>query len=85
MLINKIKRLEVLQDKEVAYHYYKAFEFDVSPETLYEIIQKAPLFEHYHQPTDLSENLSEESLQMAVDIIWDTLNLMDETYSFHHA
>jgi len=72
------------KDKEVAYHYYKALAFDVSPETLYQIIQKAPLFEHYHQPTDLSKNLSEQSLNMAVEVIWDTINLMDETYHVPH-
>lgn len=68
------------KDLEVAQHYYKALEFDVSQQTLYEIIAEAPIFEHYHQPTDLSRNLSEESLQMTVESIWQTLLDMDDHY-----
>ncbi|MEM6807084.1 MAG: M28 family peptidase [Bacteroidota bacterium] len=65
------------KDLEVAQHYYKALEFEVSQQTLYEIMTQAPIFEHYHQPSDLSRNLSEESLQMTVEAIWQTLLDMD--------
>ncbi|MEL6922645.1 MAG: M28 family peptidase [Bacteroidota bacterium] len=66
------------QDREVAYHYYKALEFDVSPKTLMEIMERAPIFKHYHQPSDLSDHLSEESLQRAVDAIWATFQRLDD-------
>ncbi|MDJ1470144.1 M28 family metallopeptidase [Xanthocytophaga flava] len=66
------------KDIEVAWHYYKAQEFDVDQTTLWEIITQAPLFKHYHQPSDLSEHLSEESLQMTSNIIWQTLLALDK-------
>ncbi len=65
------------KDIEIAWHYYKAQEFDVDKETLREIISQAPLFQHYHQPTDLSIYLSEESLQMTSQIIWQTVQTLD--------
>ena len=58
------------KDIEVATHYYKAMEFDVNQQTLYEIINQAPIFEHYHQLSDRSVHLSEETLQMTVEAIW---------------
>jgi Zn-dependent M28 family amino/carboxypeptidase len=66
------------KDLEVAYHYYKAQEFDVDIATLQEIMKQAPLFEHYHQPTDLSIHLSENSLQMCAEVIWKTLLYLDK-------
>ncbi|MEO0470753.1 MAG: M28 family peptidase [Bacteroidota bacterium] len=59
-------------DIEAAQHYYKAMEFAVDDQTLYEILLKAPLFEHYHQSSDRSAHLSEQTLQMTVDTIWET-------------
>ncbi|MEM8890620.1 MAG: M28 family peptidase [Bacteroidota bacterium] len=69
------------KDLEVAYHYYRALEFDVSQQTLYEIMSEAPIFEHYHQASDRSINLSEDSLQMTVNAIWESLQEMDANYS----
>lgn len=69
------------KDVEVAYHYYKAMEFDVDANTLYEIMSAAPLFKHYHQSTDKSEFLSEDSLQMTVNVIWQTLQSLDQKNS----
>ncbi|MDW3646905.1 MAG: M20/M25/M40 family metallo-hydrolase [Bacteroidia bacterium] len=68
------------KDLEVAYHYYRALEFEVSHQTLYEIMSQAPIFEHYHQASDRSVNLSETSLQMTVDAIWESLQDMDANY-----
>ncbi|MEZ4851119.1 MAG: M28 family peptidase [Bacteroidia bacterium] len=65
------------QDKEVAAHYYKALEFNVDQKTLYEIASQAPVFQHYHQPTDLSVHLSEESLQMTVEAILGVIRGLD--------
>lgn len=66
------------EDIEVAYHYYKAMEFDVDRETLREIFFKAPIMAHYHQPSDLSQYLSEESLQMTLDCMWDAIKTLDQ-------
>lgn len=66
------------EDVHVAQHYYKAMEFDVDQQTLYEIIKEAPIFHHYHQRTDLSQHLSEESLLMTADTIWETLLEIDK-------
>ncbi|MEM6767943.1 MAG: hypothetical protein AAF655_23620 [Bacteroidota bacterium] len=67
------------EEVRVAQHYYKALEFEVDQQTLYEIIREAPIFLHYHQPTDTSHYLSEESLLMTVDVIWETLLQIDHT------
>jgi len=61
------------KDIEVAAHYYKALEFDVDQQTLFSILAAAPLFQHYHQPTDTWEKLSEESLRMTSSTIWSTI------------
>lgn len=66
------------KDIEVAYHYYKAQEFDVDHQTLKEIMQDAPVFQHYHQATDVSDFLSEDSLQMVSNVIWKTLLALDK-------
>jgi len=65
------------KDLEVAHHYARAQEFEVDKETLWEIMSQAPLFQHYHQPTDLSIHLSEQSLQLAADVVWHTLLALD--------
>jgi len=61
------------EDIDTSYHYYKAQEFDVDKEVLEEIFSKAPLFKHYHKPTDLSCHLSENSLQMVESVVYETL------------
>jgi len=65
-------------DIAVAQHYYKALEFEVDRATLQSILRQAPLFQHYHRSTDLAIHLSEQSLQMVSNIIWDTLINMDK-------
>jgi hypothetical protein len=65
------------EDLITAYHFYKAQEFDVDEHILREIISQAPLFRHYHQPTDTSIHLSEKSLVMTANVIWETLKKTD--------
>jgi hypothetical protein len=66
------------QDLEVARHYYKALEFEVDQQTLHEILTQAPLFEHYHQPSDRSEYLQESALQLVADTVWRTYLALDQ-------
>jgi Peptidase family M28 len=66
------------EDVSVAAHYYKAMALEVDNNTLYKIINRAPIFEHYHQPTDKSDFLSETTLQMTADTIWETIVKLDE-------
>ncbi|MEM6348998.1 MAG: M28 family peptidase [Bacteroidota bacterium] len=68
------------KDREVAAHYYKAMEFEVDSETLLEIIEGAPIFEHYHRPSDLATHLTEQSLIQTADTIWETLQIFDQTF-----
>lgn len=71
--------ISCISDKDVAVaeHYFKAQAFDVSEETLLEIAQQAPIFEHYHQPSDLSIHLKESSLEQCTDLIWTALEWLD--------
>jgi Zn-dependent M28 family amino/carboxypeptidase len=64
-------------DLATAAHYYKAMEFDVDEETLMDIMYGAPLFRHYHRPSDRSEHLNEASLQRAVAVIEATIRRLD--------
>ncbi len=66
------------KELEVAYKYYKAQEMNVSLSVLKEIMQQAPLFQHYHQMSDLSIHLDEKSLQLSLETIWKTLLYFDE-------
>ena len=69
------------QDLAVAEHYYKALEFEVDVATLKGILAKAPLFRNYHQATDLAEFLSEETLQMTADSVWETIYNLDKRWN----
>jgi len=60
-------------DMMVAAEYIQAIKLEASKEVILEIMQKAPIFQHYHQPTDLSDKLSEATLKMTLDTIWDCL------------
>jgi len=67
------------KDMEVAEHFHKALEFEVDHETLVDILSEAPIFQHYHQPTDTSQHLSEQTLKMVEKTIWETIKGLDET------
>lgn len=66
------------KELEVAQLYYKAMSNKADMEQLRQIMRQAPLFVHYHRPTDKSEHLNERSLQMAADAVWSTLCNLDE-------
>lgn len=65
------------EDIETAIHYYKALEFEVDRETLAEIMSNAPIFQHYHKPTDTFEKLNENSLITTSSIVWNTIAAME--------
>lgn len=64
-------------DMQIYIEYQKAQVNNAPLHILQSIIQKAPLFQHYHQPSDLSIYLSEKTLQMTANIVWQTLELID--------
>ncbi|WP_338767483.1 M28 family peptidase [Bernardetia sp. ABR2-2B] len=61
------------KDIDISYQYYEAQEKGESFFKLEEIISQAPIFEHYHKPSDVSEHLNERSMQRVSDLIWETL------------
>ena len=61
------------KDIEISKQYYAAQDTGASIIALMDIIQKAPIFEHYHKPTDLSKFLNEKSMQRVSGLIWQTL------------
>ena len=61
------------QDMATAQHYFRALAQQAGKGTLWEILAQAPLFRHYHQPTDTYEKLSEASLAMTSAAVWETI------------
>jgi Zn-dependent M28 family amino/carboxypeptidase len=61
------------QDITVAQRYFRALAQQADKWALWEILAQAPLFRHYHQPTDTYEQLSETSLAMASAAVWETI------------
>jgi Zn-dependent M28 family amino/carboxypeptidase len=65
-------------DLQVAYNFYVAQAKGSDIQTLESIMDAAPLFKHYHKPTDLAVHLNEDSLQTASRVIWEALVRLDE-------
>jgi Zn-dependent M28 family amino/carboxypeptidase len=61
------------QDIATAQRYFEALAQQADKWTLWEILAQAPLFRHYHQPTDTYEKLSETSLAMTSAALWETI------------
>ena len=61
------------KDIEIAQRYFKALELKVDQQMLFEILSSAPIFEHYHRPTDTFDRLSEDSILMTSVTIWETI------------
>jgi Zn-dependent M28 family amino/carboxypeptidase len=61
------------QDIATAQHYFQALAQQADKWALWEILAQAPLFRHYHQPTDTYEKLSEASLAMTSAAVWETI------------
>ncbi|WNJ18612.1 M28 family peptidase [Pontibacter sp. G13] len=68
------------EDLEVAQHFIKAQSFDVDRQTLWSILGKAPLVQHYHQPSDQSIHLSESSLQWVTRVLIDAIEAVDAQF-----
>lgn len=53
-----------ISDKDIAtaQHYFNALQFGADKEALFEILSSAPIFEHYHRPTDTYDRLNEDSI-----------------------
>jgi Zn-dependent M28 family amino/carboxypeptidase len=56
-------------DLAVAEEYRLAAGRGVYREEVQQIMSQAPLFRHYHQATDTSDHLSEESLRLTADVV----------------
>lgn len=61
------------QDIAVAQRYFQALAQQADRLALWEILAQAPLFRHYHQPTDTYEKLSEAALRMTAAAVWETI------------
>ena len=65
-----------ISDKDIAaaQHYFNALKLGLEKEALFEILASAPVFEHYHRPTDTYDRLNEDSICMTSATIWATIN-----------
>jgi Zn-dependent M28 family amino/carboxypeptidase len=61
------------QDIAVAQRYFQALAQQADKVALWEILAQAPLFRHYHQPTDTHEKLSEAALARTSAAVWETI------------
>ncbi len=70
-----------ISDKEMAtaQHYFNALKLGLDKEALFEILASAPVFEHYHRPTDTYDRLREDSKGMTSETIWDTIISVQKT------
>lgn len=68
-------------DLEVALRYYKALELGAGKQTLFEILSKAPIFEHYHQSTDTFDKINVDSIEMISRLVWETILKMSNVTS----
>jgi len=44
------------------------------------IVAELPVFRHYHKPTDKSKYLSEKTLQMVSDLVWNSILEIDKKF-----
>jgi Zn-dependent M28 family amino/carboxypeptidase len=70
-----------ISDKDIAtaQHYFNALKIGLNKEVLFEILASAPVFEHYHRPTDTYDRLREDSIRMTSETIWDTIISVQKT------
>jgi len=61
------------KDLEAAGRYYTALERGAGHDALVEILSRAPVFTHYHQPTDTWDKIEEHAIVMTANTIWDTI------------
>ena len=67
------------KDIDAAQHYFNALKLGLDKEALFEILASAPIFEHYHRPTDTYDRLNEGSILMTSTTIWDTIISVQKT------
>ena len=61
------------KDLSAAGRYYNALEGGAGHDALFDILSRAPVFTHYHQPTDTWEKIDEGAILMTANTIWDTI------------
>jgi len=61
------------RDIQIAQKYFAAIAAGVVKNDLFEILSGAPIFEHYHRPTDTYDKLSEVAVVMTSSVIWETI------------
>jgi Zn-dependent M28 family amino/carboxypeptidase len=61
------------KDMQTAAQYYTAMAKGAGAHQLQTIISQAPVFAHYHQPTDTWDKLDENAIIKTAAVIWDTL------------
>jgi Zn-dependent M28 family amino/carboxypeptidase len=60
-------------DITAATAYYDAMKRGAGWHALSDILSRAPVFTHYHQPTDTADRLDENALLRTAGVIWDTV------------
>lgn len=68
------------EDLKMAPLYYQALNQGFSPDELWEITEKAPVFKHYHKPTDTSEHIDSKTLELVSDLLYNSIRTIDENY-----
>lgn len=66
-------------DQLVGLEYKQALEQRLGQVQLAEIISKAPLFKHYHMPTDTFDTLNAQTIELTANTIWETLEYHGKT------
>jgi len=65
------------RDLEIAEEFRLAAGRGVYQDEIHAIMSRAPLFQHYHQPTDTSEHLSETSLQLTAAAVERAMSILE--------
>lgn len=62
------------KDLQAAAAYYAAMRQGIGADKLRTILSQAPVFTHYHQPTDTWDKLDEKAIERTAATIWDTIS-----------
>ncbi|MBI5065588.1 M28 family peptidase [Candidatus Woesearchaeota archaeon] len=78
--LNDAFTITCLSDGDLAAtaEYFKAQAMGASDRDLFTLIHNAPLFKHYHQPTDKSEHLNNKSMELVSNLILKTLEVYND-------
>ena len=61
------------EDIQAAELYYKALQRNTTGVSLYDLLHRAPVFMHYHKPSDTWEKLEESAMERVASVIWRTV------------